>query len=339
MRLSFHFPSAAAVKQASLTAICAALITSGSLAGCGGSGDTNSSEAGSNSGGSSGSGQGGGLFGGSSGTGPGITIPPDSSFTSADIGAYALGDEIDGKGSNTGVVNSDDGCDTLIGVVRDFKGADEQGGHPDFQSYSGDAETRGLVNDDLGTDRKPIYGSECETDMQSGNCPYGRQTTDVKSFNQWYRFIEGTNRAFIIFFKFETNGGISTFESTRFFPLDNEGWGNSGDDEDNAPRNFHFTTELHTSFKYQGGETFRFSGDDDLWVFINGKLGLDLGGLHPAVTDEIDLDQRAGELGIEKGNIYSLELFHAERHTSASNFRVDTNLAFVDCGTVLPDPK
>jgi hypothetical protein len=32
-------------------------------------------------------------------------------------------------------------------------------------------------------------------------------------------------------------------------------------------------------------------------------------------------------------------LFHAERHTNASNFRVDTNLAFVDCGTIPPDPK
>jgi len=29
-------------------------------------------------------------------------------------------------------------------------------------------------------------------------------------------------------------------------------------------------------------------------------------------------------------------LFHAERHTTASTFRIDTNLSFVDCGTVLP---
>src|SRR5262249_10318344 len=158
-------------------------------------------------------------------------------------------------------------------------------------------------------------------------------------YNQWYRFVDGVNKPYLVYFRFEMNGGISTFESTRFFPLDNAGWGNSGKDEDGKMRNFSFTTELHTKFKYQGGETFRFSGDDDLWVFINGRLAIDLGGLHPAVTSEIDLDQDASGLGIEKGNVYSLELFHAERHTSASNFRVDTPLAFIDCGAVLPDPK
>jgi fibro-slime domain-containing protein len=51
----------------------------------------------------------------------------------------------------------------------------------------------------------------------------------------------------------------------------------------------------------------------------------------------VNLDASAGDLGITPGNIYPLELFHAERHTNASNFRVDTTLAFVDCGTVPPD--
>jgi len=37
-----------------------------------------------------------------------------------------------------------------------------------------------------------------------------------------------------------------------------------------------------------------------------------------------------------KGGTYDLELFHAERHTNASNFRVDTNFVFVDCGVVIP---
>jgi len=99
--------------------------------------------------------------------------------------------------------------------------------------------------------------------------------------------------------------------------------------------NFGFTTELHMKFKYNGGEHFTFSGDDDLWVFVNHKLALDLGGLHPLATGTIDLDQAAAGLGISPGNIYPIELFHAERHTQSSNFRVDTNLAFTDCGQVI----
>jgi fibro-slime domain-containing protein len=132
-------------------------------------------------------------------------------------------------------------------------------------------------------------------------------------------------------FSFRTRG-CSRFESNAFFPLDDAALGNQGRDH-----NFHFTTEVHTRFLYQGGETFRFTGDDDLWVFINNRLAIDLGGVHGAQSDEIDLDARAGELRISTGNVYRLEFFHAERHTSESNFRVDTNLAFVNCGEIIPD--
>ena len=55
------------------------------------------------------------------------------------------------------------------------------------------------------------------------------------------------------------------------------------------------------------------------------------------MTGTVDLDVSAAELGLTKGEVYPLELFHAERHTVASNFHVDTNLSFVDCGSVPPD--
>ncbi|WP_433928987.1 fibro-slime domain-containing protein [Sorangium cellulosum] len=80
-----------------------------------------------------------------------------------------------------------------------------------------------------------------------------------------------------------------------------------------------------------GGEVFTVSGDDDLWVFINGKLAIDLGGLHVVETDSIDLDERAAELG----NEHSLSLFHADRRATESNFSLETSLKFTNCDPIV----
>lgn len=273
---------------------------------------------------------GGGLFSGfGDGDGDGDAEKKAGPETSAGGGGPTIS-PFGGGGADSGASVEPTCNPNLTGLVRDFRGSDDPGGHPDFQAFSGSDPTRGLVAFELGPDKKPVFAST------TGDGAQGRQLTGKAEFDQWYRNVDGVNRAFEFELPLQAGpDGIATFSSNAFFPIDNKGFGNSGNDDQGAEHNFHFTFELHMEFVYRGGETFTFSGDDDLWTFFNGKLGIDLGGLHPARSATVKLDDVAGQLGLTKGNKYPLDVFHAERSRSSSNFRIDTTLEFVNCGAII----
>ena len=96
---------------------------------------------------------------------------------------------------------------------------------------------------------------------------------------------------------------VYAFASSSFFPLDDPelapfAWPSEptyGEvlhvpNVGGAARNFGFTTEVHYFFVYQGDEVLSFSGDDDLWVFVDGFLCLDVGGLHPSKDGVMSFD-------------------------------------------------
>jgi fibro-slime domain-containing protein len=258
--------------------------------------------------------------------------------TQTEVGGYKRGDEIlPGGTAVPGTVEDNDGCDVIVGIVRDFNtaGADR---HPDFELFSGADVTKGLVATELDANRKPVYASHCELMPDPTLCLNGQQTTTQAAFDQWYRDTPGVNHSYLLYFQLKPVGNVVSFQSENFVPVDDVGFNDAYLALDDKMHNYGFTTELHVKFKYAGGESFTFKGDDDMWAFINGHLAIDLGGLHEAKTDTIVLDERAAELGLVKGNVYPLELFHAERHSTGSHFRIDSTLSLVDCGNV-PDPK
>ena len=92
----------------------------------------------------------------------------------------------------------------------------------------------------------------------------------------------------------------------------------------NGGRNQHFCTESHSNFRYKKGLKFSFRGSDDLWVFIDNKLAVDLGGNHLPAPGYVDVDKFLpnGEVG----RAYDIDIFSCNRRSTSNSLRIKTNM-------------
>lgn len=267
---------------------------------------------------------------------------------------------------------------SLSGVVRDFKRGDWSGGHPDFETAGSKGAFGHVVNMtgmDLGEDGKPVYQSDRKKLYSAGSLSTTKSDTmkSKSTFAQWYKDTPGVNLSMPLTLTLDNGqagkGGVYTYQNNSFWPINSQGFGN-----ESLNKNFHFTFELRTTFSYAPGQVFTFIGDDDVWVYINGKKVIDIGGVHGATTASVVLFD--GKAFVEKGHFYTtspvksisssmateiknkwdaaglgslpshlksggkyidlgltndqdctLDFFFAERHTTQSNFRIDTSIS------------
>jgi len=114
-----------------------------------------------------------------------------------------------------------------------------------------------------------------------------------------------------------------------FFPIDSWKFLDSAmtipnpKNEPEAPdHNFSYTMHVNATFSYVPGQYFEFRGDDDVWVFINNKLVVDLGGVHGPLKGSVSLDT----LALTPGVTYPFHIFYAERNCCGANFKMRTSM-------------
>ena len=130
-----------------------------------------------------------------------------------------------------------------------------------------------------------------------------------------------------------TNGG----DESGFYPLEDLGYEQPGlltatSKVNNGAKNGSFTLRGESQFVYNKDSNlyFTFTGDDDVYMYINGTLALDLGGAHGRNSKTVELNKLDPvKYGLVEGQVATFTFFYMERCSDASTFGIKTNMELV----------
>lgn len=157
--------------------------------------------------------------------------------------------------------------------------------------------------------------------------------------NGVYRFDAAQNKS-----NYDTtNGAIyedDSASSENFYPIENLGYEQPGllkqtSEVDEKNRNGNLTLRGESQFVYEQDKNlyFQFKGDDDVYMFINGVLALDIGGAHGSHAKKVELNNLdADKYHLEDGKVATFTFFYMERCSDSSTFAIETNMGLVQRG-------
>ena len=158
------------------------------------------------------------------------------------------------------------------------------------------------------------------------------------------------------------NGNQVATAGANFFPLDPVGYQPGGNQHNSNvddgmvdgggdnKHNYFFGLRYDIKFRlgdYIGDLKYKFTGDDDLWVVLDGnKVVIDLGGIHNAATGEVDLwedlleegQKKVGLRDDQKNKEHTLTVLYMERGAEASDCEMEFTLPNATISQVTKDP-
>ena len=263
---------------------------------------------------------------------------PGQTTTNAEPASWTSANELTGGFMTSSLYNSIKALDSACGnTFSSTISGTTRKGYPDFGCTYGGSGCGGMVEDVLDADGKPVLVSN----WASKKCTLRNPTTNISSHvtckgthHYWYRYVPGVNlkiESKLTMTQDATDLDKYSYSSGSFYPLTNMGY-NSTSATPRAANGGEFTSELHTYFQYKGGEKLSFTGDDDVWAFINRRLFVDLGGMQSGTSDSGTLSNAAcaaiggvkcdAKYHIAENGIYELHFFQAERCSSGSRYQL-----------------